>query len=264
MPLGVWLVMRPIPAIRTFIGITSLSLFSFACSTAQEPDPATGFPTEKPTLDLRRKGTYAEAKNGLVQLRNECLERLNSATTDSARNAVVEEAGKLLTEQFVFGIFPHWMGTTWAFEGHTDIPGTGEVACGYFVSTTLKHGGFNLNRYKLAQQAAYTGCKSLNMGKKPEHIAGMTAPEAVTWFLSNKPDGLYTVGLDFHVGFLYKVSGQLYFIHSSYLPPVAVTVENAATSAAFSASKSWWITPITHNGPLITAWLKGDMILISP
>jgi len=48
-------------------------------------------------------------------------------------------------------IVPHWYGTTWAYEGHTNVPVQGEIACGYFVSTTLRHFGFKLNRYKMAQ-----------------------------------------------------------------------------------------------------------------
>ena len=51
-------------------------------------------------------------------------------------------------------VFPYWMGTKWDFNGISNVPGQGMIACGYFVSTTLKHVGFNLNRYKLAQQAA--------------------------------------------------------------------------------------------------------------
>ncbi|MBL7941848.1 MAG: hypothetical protein JNM00_03730 [Flavobacteriales bacterium] len=254
---------QPFP-LHTIAGVFLFSLIFLSCSHAQQPAEAVEAVPQPDQFQLVVKGDYSKARTSLSLLRTSLLDQWNRAGSDSARAAITDSAGVLFTQQLVYDIFPHWMGTTWAFEGHTDIPGTGEVACGYFVSTTLKHAGFNLNRYKLAQQAAFTGCKSLNMGKKPEHIAGKTAPEAVTWFLANKPDGLYTVGLDFHVGFLYKVSGQLYFIHSSYLPPVAVTYENAATSAAFSASESWWITPITHNRPLIAAWLKGDMILISP
>src|SRR6478609_2933662 len=56
---------------------------------------------------------------------------------------------------------PYWLGTTWDFNGYTAIPGQGTVACGYFVSTTLRHMGVNVNRYKLAQQYSHAIVKSL-------------------------------------------------------------------------------------------------------
>ena len=66
----------------------------------------------------------------------------------------------MVSESFYYvmtdSVFPDWMGTKWDFNGVSNVPGKGMIACGYFVSTTLKHIGFNLNRYKLAQQAAYT------------------------------------------------------------------------------------------------------------
>jgi len=51
-------------------------------------------------------------------------------------------------------IFEYWMQTPWDFNGHTDTPRKGEIACGYFVTTTLRDMGVQLQRYKLAQQAA--------------------------------------------------------------------------------------------------------------
>ena len=58
-------------------------------------------------------------------------------------------------------IIPYWENTTWSFEGHTSKPTVGEIACGYFVSTTLKDVGLTINRYKLAQQSPINEAKSL-------------------------------------------------------------------------------------------------------
>jgi len=55
-------------------------------------------------------------------------------------------------EQFEHHIYPHWVGTVWDYNGYSNTPGEDKIiACGYFVSTPLKHMGFNWNRYKLAQ-----------------------------------------------------------------------------------------------------------------
>src|SRR5687768_13237846 len=62
----------------------------------------------------------------------------------------------LLTEKLI----PHWLTTPWSFEGHTSIPRQGKIACGYFVSTTLLHMGFNVNRYKFAQQLPVNEAKT--------------------------------------------------------------------------------------------------------
>ena len=58
-------------------------------------------------------------------------------------------------------IFPYWYGTRWNYHGTTNVPRKGKIACGYFVTTTLKHAGFKLNRYKFAQQAASVIIKRL-------------------------------------------------------------------------------------------------------
>ena len=49
-------------------------------------------------------------------------------------------------------IFPYWIGTKWDYNGYTNRPGNDKIiACGYFVSTTLKHMGFKWNRFDLAK-----------------------------------------------------------------------------------------------------------------
>ena len=51
----------------------------------------------------------------------------------------------IISESFYYvmtdSVFPHWMGTKWDFNGVSNVPGKGMIACGYFVSTTLKHVG---------------------------------------------------------------------------------------------------------------------------
>src|SRR5688572_11801089 len=42
-------------------------------------------------------------------------------------------------------MFEYWYGTRWGFYGTTPKPRQGKIACGYFVTTTLKHLGLNIN-----------------------------------------------------------------------------------------------------------------------
>lgn len=75
------------------------------------------------------------------------------------------------------------------------------------------------------------------------------------------PEGLYFVGLDNHVGYLYKTGSQLYFIHSSYLLRLGVTIECAADSYAFNSS-SYFITPISEDEGLVKKWLLGEEVKV--
>lgn len=72
-----------------------------------------------------------------------------------------ESVSKQFTTALLERIIPYWEGTPWTFEGHTSVPNKGSIACGYFVSTTLRDVGLNLNRYKLAQQSPLIEAKSL-------------------------------------------------------------------------------------------------------
>lgn len=237
------------------------------CACAQTPPEAqtlTPAAETAPAWHYTPDRDYGQVRADLAQQRAEWARQFREAPDSLQREAALDSAAALLTRELVSGIFPHWMGTPWDFEGHTDVPGQGEVACGYLVSTTLRHAGFNLNRYKLAQQSAFSACKTLNMGQQPERLAAVNPAQVADDFLASQKDGLYVVGQDYHVGFLFKSEGRLLFIHSSYLPPAAVTAEIAHTSAAFGATRSHWITPVTHNRPLIKAWLSGATILITP
>ncbi len=63
-------------------------------------------------------------------------------------------------QQFEFSIFPHWIGTKWDYNGYTNEPGEDKlIACGYFVSTSLKHMGFNWNRFDLAKMYSKKNCR---------------------------------------------------------------------------------------------------------
>ena len=71
-----------------------------------------------------------------------------------------------LVEMLTDSIFPFWIGTKWGFYGTTQVPGKGKIACGYFVSTTLEHAGFDIERIKLAQQASSVIISTLCNKKK--------------------------------------------------------------------------------------------------
>jgi hypothetical protein len=171
-----------------------------------------------------------------------------------------DSLASLITTQLVDEIFPRWYGCPWEFSGHTNSPDTSTVACGYFVSTTLKHAGFNLNRYKLAQQASSIGVMSLDPADY--HVIRSGKLSDLYDYFENKPAGLWTVGLSCHVGFLFWDSSELFFIHSNYLDPVAVEREKASESEALAQSRVYWLGNITHNPSLIKDWKDETAIVI--
>lgn len=191
--------------------------------------------------------TCKKAKNKKIQL----------ASTD------IFSAGKAFEELLLNEIIPYWYGTTWDFNGHTDTPKKGKVACGYFVSTTLQHLGLNVNRYHLAQQSPENEAKSLAFGNGVIEIMGENSAENLPKIHKAIDDGICFVGLgNSHVGYLLKRKGELFFVHSSYLSPGAVTIEKAARSAVFCAYRKYYIVELSSNEAFIKRWLKNQKIEI--
>ncbi len=114
---------------------------------------------------------------------------------------------------FLDSLIPYWYGTEWDFNGTSAQPKEGMIACGYFVSTTLLHSGFNLNRYRIAQQDALT-ISRLCVGKTDYKFIQTNFNDFCKSIHTIK-DGLYIAGLSNHVGFIFKEGENIYFIHSN-------------------------------------------------
>ncbi|HCS21035.1 MAG TPA: hypothetical protein DIW47_10835 [Bacteroidetes bacterium] len=184
--------------------------------------------------------------------------KLAATTNPSSIDTLLKEAGKDLEGVLVQGLFPFWYGTPWDFNGISNVPGEGQIACGYFVSTTLKHVGFSLNRYKVAQQSSKRACEIFARGEKVLKISPEDV-EALKRKLENLEPGLYCVGLDYHVGFLLKRKDRYFFIHSSYFGVDGVVIEPVETSMAFY-SQTYYLSPITTNKVLVRDWVEGREI----
>lgn len=161
--------------------------------------------------------------------------------------------GKLIAKEYL----PHWCGTTWDFNGHTDVPKEDAVACGYLVSTILKHSGINLNRFTMAQQAASYGAMTLLGG---ENTPPLTSIDNMPAKVESLQDGLYKVGLNNHTGFLWIENTIPYFLHSSFIHEDGVVVEKAMCSLPFIASTIFQIVPISSNHFILKKWLSGEAV----
>jgi hypothetical protein len=131
-------------------------------------------------------------------------------------------------------LFTCWLGTPWDFNGTTEEPNNGNIACGYFVTTLLRDMGIKLNRVKLAQCASEEMIKTVCI----ETSIHRSRNEPISKFIEEIKDaGLYIVGLDFHTGFILNDGKNKYFIHANYTGKKVVEKEIAIESSVLASSK---------------------------
>lgn len=200
---------------------------------------------------------YKLEKTEIIKIRNSLIHQYRNASDTISKNRILDSSMVVFTNLLLNNIIPYWYETKWDFNGYTSIPNQGTIACGYFVSTTLKDMGLNLNRYKLAQKGPENEAKSIAiMPSATFHYK----EEELNDTLSNFNDGLYFVGLDNHVGFLYLNNGSTYFLHSNYIDG-KVMIENIEYSEAFPSS-NYYISKISGNRFLAEKWLKKEEIIV--
>ena len=151
-----------------------------------------------------------------------------------------------------------WYGTEWDFNGYTHKPRNGQIACGYFVSTTLRDAGMKLNRYELAKLYSHAIVTNIcdTVTKDLNNLDSLVS------YIASQPKDIYIVGLDSHVGFLIKEDAGIFFVHSNYIGPVAVTKELALESEALASSNRYVLGSILSNKGILEKWRKGQEIHI--
>jgi hypothetical protein len=197
--------------------------------------------------------SYAEIKAEVLEIRS----RID--TTRIAEDSL----SRLFTHLLVRKIISPWYGTTWSFEGHSAVPRDGEIACGYFVSTTLRDMGLNLNRYKLAQQLPVHEAKSLSIDGNLMEVANDSVQDNIDELQALLKEGIYFIGFDqSHVGYILKKEGQLYLIHSNYINSQGVIMEKIEDSEAFSYYNRFYIAEISTNKNLLRKWVLNEEIAV--
>lgn len=200
--------------------------------------------------------SYASTKENAGQLRLRLKEglRLGTISFDNIKTA--------FANQLVDKIIPHWYGTPWSFGGHTAIPNEGKIACGYFISTTLRDMGVNINRYKLAQKSPIDEAKMISCGSEINKVEQEDPEKAFEEIDTLTQEGLYFIGFDEgHVGYLLKREGELFLIHSNYLNPVSVCMETLKESRVFKRFTKFHLVAISHNDTLLQRWLDNGTVL---
>jgi hypothetical protein len=200
--------------------------------------------------------SYEATKVGIGQLRKQLGEglKLGHISFDSIKTE--------FTNHLVDRIIPHWYGTPWSFEGHTAVPNQGKIACGYFISTTLRDMGIKLNRYKLAQKSPIDEAKIISCGAAITSVVQENPEKAYEEIDRMTKEGLHFIGFDTgHVGYLLKRNGELYLIHSNYFSPGSVCIELLQESRVFNSFSKFHLVDISNNDVLIKRWLENGVVL---
>lgn len=189
---------------------------------------------------IAKSQSYTATLNSIKKDRISMIE--NKISNDSIK--------AYLTEQFITNIFPKWIGTTWDYNGYTNIPKKGAIACGYFVSTPLKHIGFNWNRFKLAQMYS----KKI-IEKTCGNFIVFKTKKKLNTYMETQENGIYIIGLSSHVGYIIKHKNKSWFVHSNYFDNEGPIKENILSSEAIDNSEAYWLGKFTTNKN-VDMWLN--------
>ncbi len=234
--------------VMSFLFATLLLLFSCEqTSSINDERISTQLETEQAFDIAEHQKNYTQLKKRIEDYKGMLK---NSRMTEDLK---LKRAQNYISNTLIDSIIPYWIGTKWDFNGISPEPRKGEIACGYFVSTTLRDVGVNLNRYKVAQKAASEIVKELCA---PTSIKNLSSLDKLNDYLSEVKDGeLLIVGLDFHVGFIFKNEGKSFFAHSNYINREGVIVEELNASQAIQASNAYYVGNVTKNISLTKKWL---------
>jgi hypothetical protein len=152
-------------------------------------------------------------------------------------------------------IFAYWYGTKWDFNGTTQKPNEGAIACGYFVTTTLRDAGVKINRVKMAQCASEEMIKSLVQKSSITRFSNVKIADFEKR-MNKLGNGLYVVGLDNHTGFIRISPEGNYFIHASGWYPYKVVKEVVGKSSILDHSNYKIVGKLSGDNEFLKKWVN--------
>jgi hypothetical protein len=188
--------------------ILLFSVLIIACKSGTPPG------AEQASLTSVQTKTYEELKAEILLERSRI--KAQYIIADSSRKDSLTRYSSQFLRNITPELFNYWYGTDWDFNGTTQIPNSGKIACGYFVTTVIRDLGFNIPRSAWGQLPSETMIKKMNPSVK--RFSNKPIETVISYF-KNRPDAIYVVGLDTHVGFVYKEGKNLKFIHANYYEP---------------------------------------------
>lgn len=198
--------------------------------------------------------SYQTLIQGLETQRSQLAQQYAQAGSAAERQRIEAEAQGILESELP-KLMNCWLGTPWDFNGTSETPGQGKIACGYFVSTVLRDAGFQVERFRLAQQASQNIIATF-LPRSELHITASTSYEKFLEKVTARGPGVRIVGLDSHVAFLVVNEDlSINFIHSSGIRPWKVVNESKSQARVLQASNYRVTGILTRNSEVLKGWL---------
>jgi hypothetical protein len=229
----------------------AIAACALAVACASEPEEPVGGDPVRPSAPAPAGPDYAKIRSRLETKRQELA---REHRRDAKR--ALRRGREVLVAALRDEILPAWNGTPWAMNGTSQVPQQGKIACGYFVSTTLLHAGFQLERARLGQQASEHITRSLVTSEPIWRSSDWTIERFITR-LRRDGNGIYLVGLDSHVGFVIVDGANTWFHHSG--PNNGVDREPALTASFLSTSRYREAAKL-FDDELVEKWLRATPI----
>jgi hypothetical protein len=193
-------------------------------------------------------------KSSCLKIKNSRADFLSSYKKGNKKEAL-NKASKAITKGLYSNMFQCWYGTGWSFNGTSQTPQQGTIACGYFVTTLLRDAGVPLNRVKLAQCGSEEMIRSL---VKPSFIYNYNGVSMNNFrkAILKKGEGIYIIGLDNHTGFIACIENEVWFVHSSGAFPFCVIKEKVLESSILKKSSYKLCGAISKDPDFLLRWMK--------
>jgi len=197
---------------------------------------------------------YQELKSNLRNQHAELSQRDKKAKNSTERELIKKEARDVL-ESALPQLMRCWLGTPWDFNATSQEPGSGKIACGYFVSTIMRDAGFKVERIKLAQQPSQNIIRTF-LPRSQMHVRTQTSYSQFLKQVTDRGPGIRIVGLDRHVAFLViNPDLSMRFIHSSGAAAKCVVDEGRDHAYTLKGSQYRVTGNITRHEEVIEQWL---------
>ena len=200
--------------------------------------------------------SYTELIQCIGADRQQFADQYFTASDQAEAQEILDEARDYLIESITEGLIPYWYGTKWDYEGTSQVPGEGYIACGYFVTTILRDAGFNIRRVHWAQQASEYIIKALTQEQFIKRYSNSVPIEKFLASIKEWGPGLYVVGLMDHTGFIYCDGEDVNFLHSSPNKPRKVVSEINDKNPRLRNSAYRVLGKISADDVLIEKWLE--------
>ena len=191
------------------------------------------------------------------------------------RRSIRQGAREFAVDAIANDIVPAWLGTPWTMAAIKDglkpnarrpgQEGRG-ISCSWFVVRVLENAGLKFaNNNDFAGAIAVHFQRALAPRKKDLHRYWNVTPTQLKKRFVKHGDGLYVIGLNCHIGIVHVDGGRVRFLHSSYVDPYEVVIEELETSDAilFSQDVGYVVSPLFQDSRLIDYWITGAEVPFS-